>query len=142
MSGLAQLPPAEARRLLVLGAMSVRSRPVAREPVAIIRANGAEICVEDADVFYRSVAHLLIARKRRLREAPDDSDLSGPLVVDLNDLVQHRETCAVCSEQACRGAQLASPTPRPASIPSVFDDFGWGLPATEPLAGGTTTDRP
>ncbi len=28
MSSLAQLPPAEARRLLVLAAMSLRSRPV------------------------------------------------------------------------------------------------------------------
>ncbi len=44
------------------------------------------------------MAHLLIARSA-VAGAPDDGDVSGPLVVDLDELAQHRKSCADCSEQ-------------------------------------------
>lgn len=135
MSGLAQLPPAEARRLLVLAAMSVRARPVAREPVAVIETHGVPIRNEDADAVVSAVTHLLLAQKRRWREYPEE-EASGPLIVDLDELARHRSTCVICSEQASRRVQPGSWTPPPAPRSSLFDDLEWAPRATELLAGG------
>ncbi len=135
MSGLAQLPPAEARRLLVLAAMSVRARPVTREPVAIIETHGLPIRDEDADAVISAVTHLLLAQKRRWREHPEEA-ASGPLVVGLDDIAQHRSTCPTCSARAAIQVQRDSLTPLPA--PSLFEDFEWGGPTTQYLG---QTDR-
>jgi len=105
----------------------------------VIETHGVPIRDEDAGAVIGAVTHLLLAQKRRRREHPEDA-ASGPLVVDLDDLAHHRETGAICSEQASRHIQPDSWTPH--AGPSVFDDFEWGGPTTQHLAGGTAAERP
>jgi hypothetical protein len=107
---------------------------VAREPVALIETRGLPIRNEDADAVVRAVAHLLLAQKRRFREHPEE-EASGPLVVDLDDLWQHRLTCTVCSEQATRNVQSDSSASH--STTSLFDEFPWGMRPTEDLVNGS-----
>jgi hypothetical protein len=136
VSALQRLPPSEARKLLALAALTVKAQQKPRDPAAIIRMNGATITQSEYDALLPVVVHRLLDRKRRLREAPDDSALGGPLVVDLNDLAQHRQACPTCSDQATRGVQPDLPTPPPGPRSSLFDDLEWAPRATELLAGG------
>jgi hypothetical protein len=113
---------------------------VAREPVAVIETHGLPIKDEDANAVVSAVTHLLLAQKRRWREHPEE-EASGPLAVDLDDVARHRSTCVVCSDQERRGAQSSSPTPLPASMPSVFDDLEWAPRATDDVTCQPVQDQ-